>query len=123
MIFFFNYTFSKITPFGTSSQRFSIHDCKLLLELWKDGEENSKSQRFPCNHSYFLHWKWPIFVLSRERISEDFYVCLKIDYVFLVLPSSDFKTIQTKETQKNTSFSACVNDLALHCAYLINIAC
>lgn len=55
-----------------------------------DEEEKSESQRFPCNHSYFLYWNLPIFVLSRERISEDFYVCLKVDDVFLVLPSSDF---------------------------------
>lgn len=41
MTFFFNYTYPKITPFRTSSQRFSLHDCKLLLELWNDGEEKN----------------------------------------------------------------------------------
>lgn len=89
--FFFNYTFFKITSFRTSSQRFSPHDCKFLLEPWKGCKEKTECQRFPCNHSYFLLWKLPIFVVSRERIAEDFYLCLKTDYVFLSLSSSDFK--------------------------------
>lgn len=32
-----------------------------------------------------------LFSLGR-KFQKIFYVCLKIDYVFLVLPSSDFKT-------------------------------
>lgn len=74
-------------------------------------ERETESQRFPHNHSYFL----PIFALSRERIA-DFYVCLKIDYGFLVLPSSDLKQITTEETQKQylPFSSARVSEFALH---------
>lgn len=64
-----------------------------------DGEGKLRVKSFHVT-SYFLHWKLPIFVLSQERLADDFYVCLKIDYVFLVLPSSDIKKISTKETQK-----------------------
>ena len=104
--FFSNYTFFKITSFRTSSQRFSPRDCKLLLEPWKGCKEKTECQRFSCNHSYFLLWKLPIFVVSRERIAEDFYLCLKIDYVFLGLPSSDFKKAsqQQKKKHKNNTY-------------------
>lgn len=95
---FFNYPFPKITPFKTSSQRPSLHDCKLLLGALEGMERETESQRFPCNHSYFLHWKLPIFALPRERITEDFEVCLKIDYGFLVF--TKFKLKKKKNQQK-----------------------
>ena len=113
MIFFFsNYTFFKITSFRTSSQRFSPRDCKLLLEPWKGCKEKTECQRFSCNHSYFLLWKLPIFVVSRERIAEDFYLCLKIDYVFLELPSSDFKKASQQQKKKNTKITLII--LSVH---------
>lgn len=113
IFFFFNYTFFKITSFRTSSQKFSPHDCKFLLEPWKGCKEKTECQRFPCNHSYFLLWKLPIFVVSRERIAEDFYLSQNWLCVFKFIKFRLLKkTSQQQQQKKNIKITLII--LSVH---------